>query len=227
MTLNKVDRSRVVSATKEPDCHANRILQHSVYRECYEKIVQCEKDRIFCHHDMVHFLDVARLAEIFNLQEDLQISKKLVYGAALLHDIGRFEQYLEGIPHEEASARIAPSILRECGYLSEVIDTVAWKTALENQKAVYLIVDSSNGKKYVGSAYGEKMLHGRWTDYIQSGHGGNVDLKTLSFEHIKDNFRYSILEIFKSTTNDETILERETWWKEVLLTRGEFGYNKN
>ena len=111
--------------------------------------------------------------------------------------------------------------------LSEVIDTVAWKTALENQKAVYLIVDSSNGKKYVGSAYGEKMLHGRWTDYIQSGHGGNVDLKTLSFEHIKDNFRYSILEIFKSTTNDETILERETWWKEVLLTRGEFGYNKN
>ena len=112
MTLNKVDRSRVVSATKEPDCHANRILQHSVYRECYEKIVQCEKDRIFCHHDMVHFLNVAR------------ISKKLVYGAALLHDIGRFEQYLEGIPHEEASARIAPSILRECGYLSEEIDTI-------------------------------------------------------------------------------------------------------
>lgn len=124
MTLNKVDRSRVVSATKEPDCHANRILQHSVYRECYEKIVQCEKNRIFCHHDMVHFLNVARLAEIFNLQEDLQISKKLVYGAALLHDIGRFEQYLEGIPHEEASARIAPSILRECGYLSEEIDTI-------------------------------------------------------------------------------------------------------
>ena len=30
--------------------------------------------------------------------------------------------------------------------LSELIDTVAWKTALENQKGVYLIVDTSNGK---------------------------------------------------------------------------------
>ena len=36
--------------------------------------------------------------------------------------------------------------------LSGLIDTDAWKTALANQKGVYLITDSSNGKKYVGSA---------------------------------------------------------------------------
>ena len=111
--------------------------------------------------------------------------------------------------------------------LSELIDTVAWKTALENQKGVYLIVDTSNGKKYVGSAYGEKMLHGRWKDYVQTGNGGNIELKGLSFDYIKNNFKYSILEIFKSTTDDETIIGRESWWKEVLLTRGSFGYNKN
>ena len=46
--------------------------------------------------------------------------------------------------------------------LSGLIDTDAWKTALANQKGVYLITDSSNGKKYVGSATGENMLWGRW-----------------------------------------------------------------
>ncbi|MDO5538512.1 MAG: HD domain-containing protein [Eubacteriales bacterium] len=94
----------------------NRILYHEIYRECYGKNVECEKERIFCHHDMGHFLDVARLALIINLQEQMGISQELIYGAALLHDIGRFRQYLEGIPHEIASAEIAPDILRDCGF---------------------------------------------------------------------------------------------------------------
>lgn len=71
------------------------------------------------------------------------------------------------------------------------------------------------------------MLHGRWKDYVQTGNGGNIELKGLSFDYIKNNFKYSILEIFKSTTDDETIIGRESCWKEVLLTRGSFGYNKN
>lgn len=55
---------------------------------------------------------------------------------------------------------------------------------------------------------------------------GNVDLKGLSLEHIKINFRYSILDIFKSTVDDKYIISRESWWKEILLSR-KFGYNKN
>ena len=35
-----------------------------------------------------------------------------------------------------------------------------------------------------------------------------------------------VLEIYKSTTDDDAILERESWWKELLMTR-QFGYNKN
>lgn len=110
--------------------------------------------------------------------------------------------------------------------LSGLIDTDAWKTALANQKGVYLIIDSSNGKKYVGSATGETMIWGRWKNYITSGNGGNKEFKKLSFDYIKNNFRYSILEIYKSTTDDDIILNRETWWKELLMTK-EFGYNKN
>lgn len=43
---------------------------------------------------------------------------------------------------------------------------------------------------------------------------------------IKENFRFSILDIYKSTTNSEIIIERESWWKETLLSR-KFGYNAN
>lgn len=110
--------------------------------------------------------------------------------------------------------------------LKAVIRKDNWSTALQNQKAVYLITDRSNGKMYVGSASGEHMLLGRWFAYVNNGHGNNVELKQLSFEHIKANFEYTVLDIFKSTTDDNLILSRETWWKETLKTRM-FGYNRN
>ncbi|MBO7127718.1 GIY-YIG nuclease family protein [bacterium] len=102
----------------------------------------------------------------------------------------------------------------------------SWQTALENQKGVYLITDDSNGKMYVGSAYGDKMILGRWKTYINTRDGGNKELIELDREHIEQHFWFSILEIFKSTTDDVTIRDRENWWKQVLRTR-DFGYNKN
>lgn len=110
--------------------------------------------------------------------------------------------------------------------LRRVIDKESWRTALKNQKGVYLITDTSNGKKYVGSAYGEDMILSRWQSYIKNGHGSNVELMNLHFNHINRYFRFSILDIFKSTIDDQTIIDKETWWKKVLLTR-EFGYNRN
>ena len=102
----------------------------------------------------------------------------------------------------------------------------SWQTALENQKGVYLITDDSNGKMYVGSAYGDNMILGRWKTYINTRDGGNKELRELDREHIEQHFWFSILEIFKSTTDDYTIRDRENWWKQVLQTRG-FGYNAN
>lgn len=86
--------------------------------------------------------------------------------------------------------------------LSRAISKESWKTALQNQKGVYLITDISNGKMYVGAAYGENMILGRWQSYIRTGNGGNIELKKLSFDYIKKNFKYSILDIFKSTIDD-------------------------
>ncbi len=89
-----------------------------------------------------------------------------------------------------------------------------------------MITDASNGKMYVGSAYGDEMILNRWKSYVKTGNGGNKELKELDFQYIKDNFRYSILDIFKSTTDEKTIIERESWRKETLLSR-KFGYNAN
>ena len=72
------------------------------------------------------------------------------------------------------------------------------------------------------------MLLGRWKAYVKNGHGKNTELKNLDFEYIKRFFRYSILDIFKSTIDDKVIIQRESWWKETLMTRDKkFGYNDN
>lgn len=61
----------------------NQILQHTLYQSCRRQIDEKEKDRIFCGHDMGHLLDVARLAWIFNLEANQEISKERIYAAAL------------------------------------------------------------------------------------------------------------------------------------------------
>ena len=106
-----------------------------------------------------------------------------------------------------------------------------WIAALENQKAVYLLTDTHTGKLYVGSATSDKgMLLQRWKNYVCNGHGGNVGLieliKIEGFDYIKKYFQYSILENYNAKVDDQIILDRETWWKEIFKSR-EFGYNKN
>ncbi len=51
--------------------------------------------------------------------------------------------------------------------LQEVIneEEASWKSALSSTKGVYLITDKTNGKLYVGSAYGENAFWDRWKNY--------------------------------------------------------------
>lgn len=97
----------------------NRILEHPIFKDCIKQNEMAEADRCFCQHDIEHLCAVARIAMLLNLEEDLGLAKDMVYGAALLHDCGRYKQYLEGIPHDEAGAEIASQILAECGYEEE------------------------------------------------------------------------------------------------------------
>lgn len=102
----------------------DKILKHNLFLECLRRNEEAERNRVFCRHDMGHFLDVARIAMILNLEKALHIDKELIYGAALLHDIGRYQQYEQGIPHEEASAELAPLILSDCGFDKEEAEVI-------------------------------------------------------------------------------------------------------
>lgn len=129
-----------------------------------------------------------------------------------------------------------------CGYeninhdfntLEAIVDQVKgdWKAALENVKGVYLITDKSNGKRYVGSAYGDSGIWSRWSCYLKTGHGWNDELTRLIKKtgkgYAQDNFVFSLLEYRPMKTDDKAIIERENYWKEVMLSRSEYGYNKN
>ena len=94
----------------------NAICRHPLWQTSRKRIEELEQDRVFCGHDVIHFLDVARLAWIENLEQQLGLEKEHVYAAALLHDIGRHLQYERGIPHEEGSVMLAGQILRDCGF---------------------------------------------------------------------------------------------------------------
>lgn len=109
-------------------------------------------------------------------------------------------------------------------------DLSDWKAALSNAKGVYLIVDESSGMQYVGSAYGDDGFWGRWGQYLQTLHGGNKHLialvKEKSGEHVKNYFRYSILEVVGSSLIEEQVIAKESLWKNKLGSRA-FGLNAN
>lgn len=125
----------------------DKVMNHPVFRDTMEKIEQAEIDRFFCRHNLNHALDVARIFYILLLEEqvsgsriladkenekmsvdkefvncdsaELPIDKELVYATALLHDIGRFEQYENGTPHNEAGSKLAGEIMASCGFSEE------------------------------------------------------------------------------------------------------------
>ena len=126
----------------------NRILGDAEYLKYIHEIEELERDRIFCRHNMEHFLNVARIACLLDHEDSYDASEpedspdalkpedthdaskpagsrgtsswaEIIYAAALLHDIGRGQEYLTGVRHEEESARLAPPIIRRAGFNDE------------------------------------------------------------------------------------------------------------
>ena len=97
-----------------------------------------------------------------------------------------------------------------------------WENALKNVKGIYAITDISNGKIYIGSAIGENGIWQRWCSYAKGLTGGNKDfiniVKEKGEDYIRNNFTYSILEIFDMKTKDDYIIRREHHWMKVFQT---------
>ena len=102
----------------------DRITQNPQYVDTLKRLQVLETDRIFCRHDISHFMSVARLMWIEVLEQQLPVDREVVYAAALLHDIGRVAQMEHGIPHEQASAEFAQQILPDVGFNEEELREV-------------------------------------------------------------------------------------------------------
>lgn len=105
-----------------------------------------------------------------------------------------------------------------------------WRIALEYMKGVYVIHDQITGARYVGSAYGDTGIWQRWSTYAATLHGNNAGLKELLGEKGADyflaNMKFALLEFWSMRTDDNHVLERESYWKDVLHARS-LGHNKN
>ena len=105
-----------------------------------------------------------------------------------------------------------------------------WRVALESMKGVYVIHDQETGLRYVGSAYGDTGIWQRWATYAATLHGGNVGLKALldqkGDEYYRTNMRFALLEYWSMRTDDDHVLQRESYWKDVLHARS-LGHNRN
>lgn len=99
--------------TKSEISRLKSIYENPLWIECVAKIEKLEEERIFCKHNREHFMDVARIAYILALEENLNIKKDVIYAAALLHDIGRADEYKNGISHDIAGTVLAGRILKK------------------------------------------------------------------------------------------------------------------
>lgn len=101
----------------------------------------------------------------------------------------------------------------------------SWADKLSERRGVYFIVDVSDGARYVGSAYGEENILGRWRAHVHRDKGVTVELAKRDPIH----FRFSILELLAQNATADEVIAREGLWKDRLATRAPHigGLNRN
>jgi hypothetical protein len=97
-----------------------------------------------------------------------------------------------------------------------------WIDRLRQATGVYLLTCPNTREQYVGSASGDEGFWQRWMEYVMTGHGGNVALKSRDYS----DYQVSILEVAGSASNPDDIRSMESRWKAKLQSR-EMGLNKN
>jgi hypothetical protein len=104
-----------------------------------------------------------------------------------------------------------------------------WHLMLAAVKGIYLILDKFTGNKYIGSAYRENGILGRWEKYANTnGHGNNKQLKALlaADNNYARHFQFTILMTLPKTMTATEVIKREVLFKQKLGTKS-FGLNSN
>ncbi len=109
-----------------------------------------------------------------------------------------------------------------------------WRITLQSVSGIYVVTDTKANLRYVGSAYGEEGVWSRWAQYANTGHGNNVEFQTHlenqdeeTIEYCRKHLKFGLLEHRPSRTPEEVIIQRESYWKDLLQTRRPHGLNRN
>ena len=90
----------------------------------------------------------------------------------------------------------------------------SWKARLAEWRGIYLIVDTTDGARYVGSACGAANILGRWQAHVAGDHGVTAELSKRPVE----GFRFSILERTSPDLGARDVVAIENDWKRRLHT---------
>ena len=103
-----------------------------------------------------------------------------------------------------------------------------WRSRLSAVAGVYLILATTTGDQYVGSASGAEGIWGRWANYARDGAGENVLLNKLLDRDpaYPAAFSYSILQVLPNTYARSEVLACERRYKDKLGCRAK-GLNAN
>lgn len=96
-----------------------------------------------------------------------------------------------------------------------------WAERLGQWRGVYLIVDEIDGARYVGSAYGEENLLGRWRAHVAGDRGVTAELQHRD----PVGFRFSVLDLVGPAAPPAEVIAVEQAWKRRLDTV-RFGLNR-
>lgn len=120
---------------------------------------------------------------------------------------------------ERENALIAPAPpwqeMMPTGQEVRVLPT-SWRGRLREWRGIYLIVDQTDGLRYVGSAYGENNLLGRWQAHVAGNAGVTVELR----QRDPASFRFSILQLAAQDMPADDVIRLERNRMERLDTIG-------
>lgn len=131
------------------------LINDTLYNEYMERNAREVMEPRFCLHDLKHHFDVARITYILVLENnDLGYfikesglsnrmnAKEVIYASGLLHDIGKWKEYREGLDHSSYGAKLARGILPRALFNPHEIDIIA--------RAIYEHRNISNDISFLG-----------------------------------------------------------------------------
>jgi len=105
----------------------NAILRDTRFCAALQANAEAERTREFCHHDLQHALDVARICLLLVQQQSWDPGYRvLCYAAGLLHDCCRHRLYqFQELDHAVLGAEFARKVMPDCGFDQQQTELVA------------------------------------------------------------------------------------------------------